>query len=636
MAESNSYRCNAVVTLVQGGPGTGKTERLVSRVGELLAGGCDPADVLVVVPSTSAAQALHDRMVCSCDNGAAGVAVTTPMTLALQGLAEPGARAFTGGRVHRLAAFEENFFLEDMRVTGQKQRRLREMLKFLERGWSEMRDDEDGWLITGEERAVNAFARENLAGMGALHPSEVTATYVRYVACEPEVCSAVRRPHVLVDDLRVMSRASQRLVRLLAGETLFATWNPLGGLKGEEPYGYDAGLEELFADVCDSTCVDLRESRLAGAPQAVVANLYAQECLADRGLAAPEGSAEAAVGVFEELHAECLCDEMPLLAQRVQGLVWEGVRPEEIFLFVPTDAWARRACAALERVGVPASRIEERQAVGGDIRDISKCEAALVYTALHLVTDPTSPAAWRCWCGFGDYLGCSASMTRLARLAVEAATTLPELLAALDAGELACEAVDVARVLDRYRAGRRMIEDAQGLMGPELLGTLSVHAFGKDAVPGALAELLGSVGPNEDAQVLYERAAGSLLSPVFVPGTVRVGGFDAALGQAPRVLVCCGMANGLVPPTEYFELTQATIEAQDKMHAQLVERLASLVGKAGEGIICTTFEKAGIVEAEALKLKTERVRLRNGRRVCDLGSSVCLDYLAGRKLAYVR
>lgn len=636
MAESSSYRCAAAVTLVQGGPGTGKTERLVSRVDELLAGGCDPADVLVVVPSVSAAQALRARMARSYGDGAAGVVVTTPMTLALQGLAEPGARAFTGGRAHCLAAFEESFFLEDMRVTGQKQRRLREMLKFLERGWSEMRDDEDGWLITGEERAVNAFARENLAGMGALHPSEVTATYVRYVACEPGVCATVRRPHVLVDDLRVMSRASQRLVRLLAGETLFVTWNPLGGLKGEEPYGYDAGLEELLADACDLARIDLRESRLASAPQAVVANLYAQECLADRGLAAPEGSVGATAGIFEELHAEYLSDEMPLLAQRVRGLVGEGVKPEEIFLFAPSDAWARRACAALERAGVPASRIEERQAIGGDIRDVSKCEAALVYTALHMMADPASPAAWRCWCGFGDYLGCSASMTYLAHLAAETAMVLPELLAALDAGELACETVDVARVLDRYRAGRCMIEDARGLTGPELLRTLSVHALGKDAVPGALAGLLGAVNPNEGARALYKRAAGSLLSPVFVPGTVRVGGFDAALGQAPRVLVCCGMANGLVPPAEYFELTQATIEAQDKMHAQLVEHLASLAGKAGEGIICTTFEKAGIVEAETLKLKTERVRLRDGRRVCDLGPSVCLDYLAGRKLAYVR
>ena len=96
------------------------------------------------------------------------------------------------------------------------------------------------------------------------------------------------------------------------------------------------------------------------------------------------------------------------------------------------------------------------------------------------------------------------------------------------------------------------------------------------------------------------------------------------------------MVNGLVPRSAYFELTQATIEAQAKMHARLVERLAALAGKARETLVCTTFERVGIVEAETLKLKTERVRLREGRRVCDLGPSVCIDYLTGAKLDYVR
>ena len=67
-----------------------------------------------------------------------------------------------------------------------------------------------------------------------------------------------------------------------------------------------------------------------------------------------------------------------------------------------------------------------------------------------------------------------------------------------------------------------------------------------------------------------------------------------------------------------------------------MERLAALAGKAREALVCVTFKRATLVEAETLKLKTERVRLRDGQRLCDLGSSVCIDYLTGAKLAYVR
>ena len=630
----NSYATTAATTLIEGGPGTGKTRQLVERLVAIVEGGVDPHDVIVFAASAPAAEALAGRIAAAGDR-AASVRVTTPMAFALEGLAASGARAFTGGRDHLLAAFEENFFLEDMRVIGQKQRRLREMLKFLERGWSEMRDDEEGWLITGEERAINEFAREDLRAMGSLHPAEVTAAYVYYLASDADALAAAQRPYVFMDDYRAMSRASQRLARLVAQDGLVVTWSTVGGLRGEEPYGYVDGLAELADGAPTLERVMLAESRLAAAPQRTVANLCAQECMAS--VEAPALLEGAEPGGFEVLVAPDLNDEMPLLAERVAALVGEGVcAPDEVYIAVPSDAWARRACSALAQAGIPASRIEGRQALGGDIRDLTKSAAAAVYTALHLAADPTSAVAWRCWCGFGDYLGCSASMTALAHVVAETGTTLPELLAALDRGELVCEAVDCGKALNRYRAGKAVVADAAGLKGTELLRFLAERVLGAPEVPAPLLGLLGEVDGSEDAATLYARVEKSLFSPVFGAATVRVGGFDAALGQCPRVLVCCGMANGLVPTNDYFELTMATIEAQEKMHARLMERLAALAGKAREAIVCTTFERAGIVEAETLKLKTERVRLREGRRVCDLAPSVCVDYMTGAKLAYVR
>ena len=96
------------------------------------------------------------------------------------------------------------------------------------------------------------------------------------------------------------------------------------------------------------------------------------------------------------------------------------------------------------------------------------------------------------------------------------------------------------------------------------------------------------------------------------------------------------MVNGLVPSLEYFDASLATIEAQDKMHERLVRRLVGTCGKARERIVCTGFARAGVVECETLRLKGERIRLRGGKRVCEFGPSVAVQYLRGEKLARER
>ena len=499
---AQAYVAPAQTTLLVGGPGSGKTQQLVDRVQAVVSGGGGPPAGVVVGPRAPAAPRVAAR-------GPAGVRVSTPLTLALEELRAAGA-----GCSHRLATFEETFFLEDMRVTGQKQRRLREMLKFLERGWSEMRDDEDGWLITGEEMAVEAFARRDLRAMGSLHVTQVAASCARHLAVDAEALANARYSWVFADDYQAMSRASQRLVRLVAADGLVVAWNTVGGLVGEEPYGYADGLDELVAAAPDPTRVDLAGSVLAQEPARAVAHLCAQPCM--DAVEAPRVDSDAVPGGFEVLAAEELSGEMPLLAERVAELLASGVAPEDVYVATPTDAWARRACAALEGADVPVSRVEERQALGGDIRDKAKSAGALAYTALHLAADPASAVAWRCWCGFGDYLACSASMTALGELADQTGSTLPELLRALEAGELVCDAVDQAKVLARYREGQAMLRNAEGRTGRELLAVLCERALGSCEVPAALVQLLGGVDDADDACALFERAQKALVAPAWV------------------------------------------------------------------------------------------------------------------------
>ena len=94
--------------------------------------------------------------------------------------------------------------------------------------------------------------------------------------------------------------------------------------------------------------------------------------------------------------------------------------------------------------------------------------------------------------------------------------------------------------------------------------------------------------------------------------------------------------NGLYPVKGYFDLLERTIDDQAKMHARLVAQLVEACGKAGGRLVLSGFARADILDAEPMKLMSERVRLRDGRRVCEFGPSAVIDYVTGVKTAYVR
>lgn len=93
------------------------------------------------------------------------------------------------------------------------------------------------------------------------------------------------------------------------------------------------------------------------------------------------------------------------------------------------------------------------------------------------------------------------------------------------------------------------------------------------------------------------------------------------------------MVNGLIPSHAYFDLTEAHVDEQARLHRRLIDELYLVSGKPTRELVCSTFARAGIVESEKLRLKTERVRLREGRRVCDLAPNVCISYLRGESFA---
>ena len=75
------------------------------------------------------------------------VTVTTPRALALDVLSDAEAMRWSGREPRLLTAYEELFLLEDMKACGLRPKRLREMLKFFYRSWTELADDDPNWLV---------------------------------------------------------------------------------------------------------------------------------------------------------------------------------------------------------------------------------------------------------------------------------------------------------------------------------------------------------------------------------------------------------------------------------------------------------------------------------------------------------
>ena len=80
---------------------------------------------------------------------------------------------------------------------------------------------------------------------------------------------------------------------------------------------------------------------------------------------------------------------------------------------VPNGVWSRNVVAALAAQGVRAETLPDAQPLRGDIRDNARCVPARIATALNLAANPDDAVAWRCWCGFGDYLVNSAALANL-------------------------------------------------------------------------------------------------------------------------------------------------------------------------------------------------------------------------------
>lgn len=525
----------------------------------------------------------------ACQHGPRTGLVTTPFDYACRILADPRAQRAIGRGGRMLSRAEEAVFYEDLKTCGLKRRRLRELWAFLQCGLANLSDDDSAWIQTSEEQAVLDLARDILAFEDAILPGEVVNLAVRALEAEPTLRQRFGSPVVLADDYLLMSRASQRLVNLLATSKIAVAGSEKAALPAFEPYPCATGFEEFEA---------------------------AHTPLQRVTLEAPFHPLDRAWEATPDL-----AGEMGLIARTIAEELACGTSPEAIAVVCVNRTWRANLQRALASVGIPAAPLghaalkapkgelapasdDERERVLRQLRDSNMQRAGSCTPRAHAgINDPAiqhnppaSPCgdsiAWRQWLSFDDALGRSAAVSELRRVAQPQGLNLAEALAALDADALPglpATSPFAQSLLAPYR-------EAQGLLAER----------------------------RENGHPPISTSAATPKSPA---PAVAIAAPEDLFGRTFDVVIFGGFVNGFIPSRDMCDPGVVVGGARTRQEAADRAAIALAEHRATKRLLFTSFESCDLETAERLRLHIPRIRLKGGVRVCDIEPSSYLREL---------
>lgn len=558
----------------------------------------------------------------ACQHGPRTGLVTTPFDYACRILADPRAQRAIGRGGRMLSRAEEAVFYEDLKTCGLKRRRLRELWAFLQCGLANLNDGDPNWIQTTEERAILDLARDILAFEDAILPGEVVNLAVRALEAEPTLRQRFGSPVVLADDYLLMSRASQRLVNLLATSKIAVAGSEKAALPAFEPYPCATGFEEFEA---------------AHAPL--------QRVTLEAPFHALDRAWEAA---FD------LAGEMGLIARTIAEELAGGTSPGAIAVVCVNRTWRANLQRALASAGIPAASLghaaleapkgdlvpandDERERVLRQLRDgivqptglrESRARARADMSGIASHNEPSaSPCgdsiAWRQWLSFDDALGRSAAVSELRRVAQPRGLNLAEALAALDANALPglpATSPFAQSLLAPYREAQGLLAERRENGQPPI--STSAATAADLALEGSSTSKAGpALSPASPNEACENDEAATPKSPA---PAVAIAAPEDLFGRTFDVIIFGGFVNGFIPSRDMCDSGVVVGGARTRQEAADRAAIALAEHRATKRLLFTSFESCDLETAERLRLHIPRIRLRSGVRTCDIHPS---DYL---------
>ncbi len=560
-----AVRGGAGAVAVHGGFAAGKTYALAFAAAELVRSGVPAEDILFAVARRS--QAAYAQRVLA-GLGVGDISPQGVLEVACDVLGTEPARAFTGRRPRIVLDFEQAALEEDLKTLGTQPRRLRELSKFLFRGLVDLEDRDPNWLITVEEKDTLALMRASLSEQGAMLACEAANLACGYLESDSGA-QTPRRRYVLADGYTSMTKASQRLLDLLASDCLVASGSVDDPGAGNERHPFSQGLDGL---------VDRRGG------EAVVVDL---------------GDASICKARLANVVWPAPADEISGVAGWIAARVAQGVRPGEIAAVVPNQVWGRRLAAAIAERGVACMRVAVGEPFKGDPRNAARNAAQKQLCLQEIALDKTDLLAWRCWCGFDDALLASQAWKELRTWANTSGKGLADAL-------LGLANLDVSPGAPLpFPAAARLAERVQD-------GLAQAHRFEGEADPEAIAQTraqaLDPALPDRDEAVV-------------------IAAEDVLCGTHVRHVVACGLVDGFFPGHDCFnERMPPDVKQRNLDRGRIV--FNRLLRAGVDECVLSRFDHEWLVDAEPARMEIKRITAQPQGRLAAIRPSTYLQECA--------
>ena len=647
---------------VLGGAGTGKSYVVAKRVEGLLRRGCDPGQILVIVSNQNAARKLEGRLE---DAGVdpAALAITAIQDLCVTILSTSEAREATGRVPRIINSMEELFLLEDLKLIGMRPGRIREILKYLYREWTELGDEKDGFIQDGWESDLLAAVQSHLIARNAMVPSELSNITYKYLQDHGQACAAFSYQHVFVDDYQNLNKASQLVVEMLAAKSLTIAGNPYQSQGYREPYPYPEGLEACLGEQGEHETGKARrgepaeETRPDGeagpddkdtgsgwatavlsesmrCPQRIVAAGNAliraelgqgkgtSDLLVSCDARVPQGDLTVMKWDTPEAEYKGLASALKERLLREPATMKAG----DILVVVPNRFWGRRFAQELDALSIEHEDIYGDNQLAGNPQRLEASSAMRTYTALMLAACPDDIVAWRAWCGFGDYLMNSNAWNQLLLYAdshklglIDALKEASESSENFKSSESEGMPFMQADILGQaYRSGARLLEQCKGKTGHELLAVLRQ---GDDATYADFERLVEPIDESHSALEIYKKASARCVDPWFqTDDRVRIASLSTAMGLEASLVVFLGLVDGFLPSSSTFGFS-ASAQAQDRRRKRERHAFYNILSRSQGELILSYFQRSDIETAQRLSMEIRRIRSDGEERIALLSPS---------------
>lgn len=605
--------------VVSGAAQTGKTEMIVRHVARLAESGVPAKDVLVFAAGRTAAQDLRDRIARAVGSEDFSACVTTALDFAVRTLAEPSVAEAVGRPARVLSESEKSILMEDMKMIEGKPSRNREIIKFLLRGWTEIQDEEDKFIICSEEYLLQEGLKERLVARRGILPHEAAALVVKCFRKDPALAEGHSVKYVLMDDCQNQCKASQLMAEIVCSGQLVMAGNPDQSCEVLDPYPYADGMKEVSERHASSLqAIELETSlALRNVATAVETFMKLSDSLSEAPVAKPADDAES--GTASWTRYLTTTDEAAGVSRAIAAMDSEDRAKTGIV--VPSKSWGARMKLALAKRGVSS----EFRTLKGRVRwnrDLEPNALEFAIALLRLALESDDGPAWRtvfaCYC---PLLGCGEwrELEECAKAHGEDAVKV------LFRTEDSTEGIPhAARIVECREWALKVSGELKDLKGAALADAL-VEAT------GVKARKLPALSEQDGCQeALGAMPFATLVSEFPEDVEVRIGTPDAMAGLAFETVFVTGALDGLYPSARALD-PEDTVDHRAYYRARDERAFYSALSRGRETLRVSAPFRAELARARKQSMGIKRIFAKEGDRWADLALSQFVPYAALEK-----